>query len=143
MSTYLTVFTSVKFIATSVKFIATTVRTATSDTHHCSCLGNLGQCNTDRIVSISCCATQGGQGKYCRITQGDCHVLLLPTDSLTNVANVNDPLDTGFFHLLTKVLTFHLLTKVLRFHLLKQGFQASLANQGIQVSLANQDIFYF
>jgi hypothetical protein len=30
-----------------------------------TCLGHLGQCNTDRIVSISGHVAQGGQGKYC------------------------------------------------------------------------------
>ncbi len=30
--------------------------TATCDSHYCTCLGHLGWCNTDRIVSI-------GQGK--------------------------------------------------------------------------------
>jgi hypothetical protein len=29
-----------------------------------TCLGHLGQGETDRIVSISCRVTQGGQGKY-------------------------------------------------------------------------------
>jgi hypothetical protein len=30
-----------------------------------TCLGHLGWHDTDRIVSISCCAAQGGQGNYC------------------------------------------------------------------------------
>jgi hypothetical protein len=42
--------------------------------NHCSGLGHLGQCKTDRIVSNSCCAAKGGQGKYCRAAQGDCRV---------------------------------------------------------------------
>jgi hypothetical protein len=33
------------------------------------------------------------QPKYCHIAQGDCHVFLSLTVSLTNVINVNDPLD--------------------------------------------------
>jgi hypothetical protein len=61
--------------------------TGTIDSHHCSCLGHLGQCHKDRIVSISCCVAQGGQGKYCFVS-------LLPTISLINFANVNDPLLT-------------------------------------------------
>ncbi len=64
--------------------------TATSDSHHCTCLGHLGRSDTDRIVSISCRAAQGGQGKHCRATHGDCHVSLSLTVSLTNVAKVND-----------------------------------------------------
>jgi hypothetical protein len=59
--------------------------TATSDSHHCSCFGHLGWRDTDRIVSISCCITQGGLGKYCFMS-------LLLMVSLTNFANVNDTL---------------------------------------------------
>ncbi len=77
---------------TLAKFIAIILATVTSDTHHCSCLGHLGWCDTDRIVSISCYAAQGGQGKYCCATRGDCRMLMSLTASLTNVANVNDPL---------------------------------------------------
>jgi hypothetical protein len=36
---------------------------------HCTCLGHLGQCNRDWIVSIFCRTTQSGQGKY----NSDCH----------------------------------------------------------------------
>jgi hypothetical protein len=68
------------------------VITPATATQNSTCLGYLGQHDTDRIVSISCCAAQGGQGKYCRASQGDNQVLLSPTVSLTNVANVNDPL---------------------------------------------------
>jgi hypothetical protein len=50
----------------------------------CTCIGHLGRCDTDRIVSISCRATQGNF----RVSP----VLLSPTVSLTNVANVYDPL---------------------------------------------------
>jgi hypothetical protein len=77
-------------VFTLAKLIMITPATATSDTHHCSCLGHLGRCDTDRIVSISCCAAQGGQGKYCNAAQGDCRVSLSPTVMLTNVVNVND-----------------------------------------------------
>jgi hypothetical protein len=45
-------------------------------------------------VSISFCATQGGQVKYCRAAQVDWRVSLLPTFSLTNITNVNAPLAT-------------------------------------------------
>jgi hypothetical protein len=38
--------------------------TATRGSHYCTCLGQLGRHNTDRIVSIFCRATQGCQGKY-------------------------------------------------------------------------------
>jgi hypothetical protein len=57
---------------------------ATCDSHHCTCLGHLGRCDTDGIVSISCRATQGNF----RLSL----VLLSPMVSLTNVANVYDPL---------------------------------------------------
>jgi hypothetical protein len=77
---------------TLAKFRAIMPTTATLDSHHCTCIGHLGRCNTDRIVSISCRAAQGGQGKYCLAAQGDCHMSLSPTVLLTNVANVNDPL---------------------------------------------------
>ncbi len=61
--------------------------TVTSDSHYCTCLGQLGWRDTDRIISILCCAAQGGQGKY----SGDCRVTLSPMASLTIFANVNDP----------------------------------------------------
>ncbi len=61
-------------------------------TQNSTCLGHLGWCDTDRIVSISCRAAHGGQGKYRRAAQVDCRVLLLLTVLLANVANVNDPL---------------------------------------------------
>jgi hypothetical protein len=47
--------------------------------------GHLGWRDTDRIVSISCCVTQGGQGKCCFMS-------LSLTVSLTNFTNVNDPI---------------------------------------------------
>jgi len=71
-------FTLAKFRAIMAPI---TLTTATRDSHHCTCLGHLGQRNTDRNVSISC-----------HTPQGDCCVSLLPTVLLTNVANVNDPL---------------------------------------------------
>jgi hypothetical protein len=61
--------------------------TMTHDSNYCTCLGQLGRCNRDRIISILCYATQGGQGKY----SNDFCVSLLPTVLLTNFANVNDP----------------------------------------------------
>jgi hypothetical protein len=79
-------------VFTLAKFITITPATVTSDTHHCSCHSHLGQCGTDRIVSVSCRVAQGGQGKYCHTTQGDCRVTLSLTVSPTNVANVNEPL---------------------------------------------------
>jgi hypothetical protein len=54
-------------------------------TQNSTCLGHFGQYNTYRIVSISCRITQGGQGKYS-------FMWLLPMVSLTNFANVNNPL---------------------------------------------------
>ncbi len=54
-------------------------------TQNSTCLGHLGQHDTDGIVSISCCITQGGQGKYCFMS-------LSLTVSLKNIANVNNPL---------------------------------------------------
>ncbi len=77
-----------------MKFITIMRATATSDTHHCSCLGHLGRCDTDRIVSTSCRAAQGGQGKYCHAAQSDCCVSLSLMVLLTNVANVNDSLQS-------------------------------------------------
>ncbi len=70
---------------TLVEFIAITLATATSDTHRCSCLGHLGQHDTNRIVSISCRIAQGGQGKnmLCRYCRCFCQ---------NNIAIVNDPL---------------------------------------------------
>jgi hypothetical protein len=61
------------------KFIAIMPVIVTSDTHHCSCLGQLGRHVTDRIVSISCRTAQGGQGKniFC---------------CCCNIANVSNPL---------------------------------------------------
>ncbi len=52
-------------------------------TQNSTCFGHLGRHNTDRVISISYHVAQGGQGKYC-------FVLLSPTVSLTNFANVND-----------------------------------------------------
>jgi hypothetical protein len=69
-------------VFTLAKFIAIMLATATSDTHHCSCLGHFGRRKTDRIVSIS---TQGGQGKNILCP---CRQHFLPN----NIANVNDPL---------------------------------------------------
>ncbi len=37
-----------------------------------TCPDHLGRCNTDRIISISCQAAQGGIGKY----SSDCHASL-------------------------------------------------------------------
>jgi hypothetical protein len=54
-------------------------------TQNSTCLGHLGQHDTDGIVSISCCITQGAQGKYCFVS-------LSLTVSLKNFANVNNPL---------------------------------------------------
>jgi hypothetical protein len=62
--------------------------TTTQDNRFCTCLGHLGHCNTDRIISILFCATKGGQGKYSNV----CRMLLLLIVSLTNFVNVNDPL---------------------------------------------------
>jgi hypothetical protein len=60
----------------------------TRDSHYCTSLGHLGRHSTERIISILCCTTLGGQGKY----SSDCHLLLSPIVLLTNFANVNDPL---------------------------------------------------
>jgi hypothetical protein len=49
-----------KAVFTLAEFIARTLATATSDTHHCTCIELR---DTDRIVSISCRIAQGGQGK--------------------------------------------------------------------------------
>jgi hypothetical protein len=54
-------------------------------TQYSTCLGHLGRCDTDRIVSISCSVAQHGQGKYCFVS-------LSLTVLLTNFANVNNPL---------------------------------------------------
>ncbi len=61
--------------------------TATSDTHHCSCLGHLGRYDPGRIVSIACHAAQGGQGNniLCHCRQSFCQ---------NNITNVNDLLPT-------------------------------------------------
>ena len=86
------------FLLAKVSTITPATVTLDSDTRQSllTCLGQLGWCDTDRIVSISCRASQDGQGKYCHIAEGDCHVLLLPMVSLTNVANVNDPIGMAF-----------------------------------------------
>ncbi len=60
-----------------------TPATATHDSHYYTCLGHLGQLNTDRIISID-------QGKY----SSDCHILLLLTFLNTNFVNVNISLNT-------------------------------------------------
>ncbi len=65
-----------------------TYGSVTCDSHYCTCLGHLGQRDTDRIISILCHVPQGGQAKY----SSDCHVSLSLTVSLTNFANVNGPL---------------------------------------------------
>jgi hypothetical protein len=62
--------------------------TGKRDSHYCTRLGHPGWCDKDRIISILCHATQGGQGKH----SSDCCVSLSPTVLLTNFANVNDPL---------------------------------------------------
>jgi hypothetical protein len=72
-----------------------------------TCLGHLGWRDTDRIVSISCRDAQGCQGKYGHIAQGDCCLLLSPTVSLTNVANVNDPWGSGAKLLTVSLTNFH------------------------------------
>jgi hypothetical protein len=59
-------------VFTLAKLRAITPTTETSDSHHCTCLGHLGQCDTDRIVSIYYRAAQGGHGKY----YSDCRMLL-------------------------------------------------------------------
>jgi hypothetical protein len=58
--------------------------TATRDNHYCTCLGHLGWHDTYRIISILCCAAQGGQSKY----SIDCRMSLLPPVLLTNIVNV-------------------------------------------------------
>ncbi len=64
---------------------AITPLTATRDSHHCTCLGNLGRCDTDRIISI-------GQIKYiwCNIVGIIIHNIAL------NFGNVNDPLESFY-----------------------------------------------
>jgi len=61
--------------------------TATHDSHYCSCLGHLGQCDTDRIVSIFCFTAQGGQGKY-KCVAVMCHFagIIVPTFADVNTA---------------------------------------------------------
>jgi hypothetical protein len=54
-------------------------------TQNSACLGHLGQHNKKKKQSYLCHIAQGGQGKYCFVS-------LLLTVSLTNFANVNDPL---------------------------------------------------
>jgi len=68
------------------------VITPATATQKSTCLGHLGLGDTYRIVSISCHAAQGGQGKYYCIAQGDCRMSLSLTVLLTNVNNVSDPL---------------------------------------------------
>jgi len=60
---------------------------ATHDSHYCSCLGHLGQCDTDRIVSIFCFTAQGGQGKY-KCVAVMCHFagVIVPTFADVNTA---------------------------------------------------------
>ncbi len=48
-------------------FKAKIMTIVTCDSHYCICLGHLGWCDRDRIISIFCCATQGGQGKYSNV----------------------------------------------------------------------------
>ncbi len=55
----------------------------------CTYLGHLGRRDTDRIVSIFCRVTQGGQRKYCFMLLSQ---LLLLTVLLTKFAILNDPL---------------------------------------------------
>ncbi len=43
------------------KFVGKALMTATRDGHYCTCLGHLGQRDSDRIVYILCRWTQGGQ----------------------------------------------------------------------------------
>jgi hypothetical protein len=51
-------------------------------------LGHLGQRKSDRIISIFCCATQGGQGKY----NSDCRLSLFQAFRLKNIDNGTEPL---------------------------------------------------
>ncbi len=83
------------------EIIAITLATATSDTHHCTCLVHLGLHDTDRIVSISCCLAQGGQGKniLCRFMSYVCHCRRCFCQN--NIANVNDPLVNSSCKLIT------------------------------------------
>ncbi len=54
---------------TWVTFVSETISDKdTRQSLESTCLGHLGQHDTDRIVSISCCATQGGQAKYCFVS---------------------------------------------------------------------------
>ncbi len=55
-------------------------------TQKSTCLGHLRLSDTDKIFSFSYCIAQGGQGKYCFMS-------LLPTVSLINFANVNNPIE--------------------------------------------------
>ncbi len=64
------------------KFITLTPATAARD---CICLGHLVRHDRDRIISIFCRFTQGGQGKYS-------HMSMSLALSPTNVANVNGAL---------------------------------------------------
>ncbi len=70
-------FCWLKAVFTLAKFSKIMPATATSNSHHCSCLGHLGRCDTNGIVSTSCCVAQGGQGKYCFMS-------LTPMVSITN-----------------------------------------------------------
>jgi hypothetical protein len=65
-----------------------TYGSVTCDSHYCTCLGHLRQHDTDRIISILCHATQGGQAK----NSSDCRASLSLTVSLINFAIVNGPL---------------------------------------------------
>ncbi len=54
----------------------------------CTCLVQLGQHGTDRIISI-CCSAQGVQGKYkCVAVKCHCHWHCCPTFANVNIANL-------------------------------------------------------
>ncbi len=57
-----------------VVFKVIMLATATHDSHYCTCLGLLGHCDKDTIISI-------GQGKYVRCD--------IAWDITLNIANVN------------------------------------------------------
>ncbi len=65
---------------------------AACNSHYCTCLGHLGQCDPNRNDPI--CAASPKVAKASTVV--DCHVSLLPKVSLTNVANVNDPIGMAF-----------------------------------------------
>ncbi len=65
--------------------------TATHGSHYCTCLGHLGWHDRDRIISILCWDTQGGQVKY----SSGCRVSLLQLVLLTNFTNVNGPIGSS------------------------------------------------